>query len=103
MLPPGRWGQQLKNQFIAGRSGDVIGLPAPFVLPDQTPANHYTGYAYDRQVPLMISGPGVRRGRYHQVIHIIDLVPTLSAALGTIHPALAEGRVLHEVLNRSLP
>ena len=54
-------------------------------------------------MPLILSGPGVRRGRYHQVIHIIDLVPTLSAALGTIHPALAEGRVLHEVLNQSLP
>ncbi len=103
VLPPGRWGQQLKNQFIAGRSGDVIGLAAPFVLPDKTPANHYTGYAYDRQVPLIISGPGIRRGRYHQVINVIDLVPTLSAALGTIHPALAEGRVLHELLNQSDP
>lgn len=99
MVPPGRWGQQLKNQFVQGRSGDVIGIPAPFVLPDSTPANHYTGYAYDRQVPLIISGPGIRRGRYHQVVNVIDLVPTLAAALGTIHPAMAEGRVLHEVLN----
>ena len=100
ILPPGRWGQQLKNQFVPGRSGDVIGIPAPFVLPDKTPANHYTGYAYDRQVPLLISGPGIRQGRYHQVVNIIDLMPTLSAAIGTIHPALAEGRVLHEILNQ---
>ena len=46
-----------------------------------------------------MSGPGIRRGRYHQVVNVIDLVPTLAAALGTLHPAMTEGRVLHEVLN----
>ena len=100
VLPPGRWGQQLKNQFVTGRSGDIIGIPAPVVLPDQKTVGHDTGYTYDRQVPLIISGPGIRRGRYHQVINIIDLVPTLASALGTIHPTIAEGRVLQEILNR---
>ena len=95
---PGLWGEQLENSFVAGRSGDVIGIPAPFTLPDGTPANHYTGYSYDRQVPLLMMGPGIRQGRHPGAVEIIDLAPTIATLLGTIHPAMAEGRVLVEAL-----
>ena len=97
-LPPGRWGQQTRNGYVPGRSGEVVGIPKPFVLPDADPANHYTGYAYDRQVPLILAGPGIRAGRFHQVVQVIDIVPTFAALLGTLHPAMSEGRVLHEIV-----
>ena len=67
-------------------------------MPSESRANHFTGYSYDRQVPLLLAGPGVRSGRFLKPINVIDLVPTLATLLGSLHPAMSEGRVLDEAL-----
>jgi len=45
-----------------GRSGDVAFVVAPYWLEAGLPASHGTPYAYDREVPLLALGPGLRAG-----------------------------------------
>ena len=44
------------------RCGDVMMSLAPYWLEGATRASHGTPHSYDREVPLLISGPGVARG-----------------------------------------
>jgi hypothetical protein len=98
-LPPGQFERQIKKTFYAGRSGHVIGIQKPFyVTAGKNEANHMTGYAYDRTVPIVLSGWGIKPGLYAQDAEVIDIAPTLTFLLGVMPPALSEGRVLNEAL-----
>lgn len=99
--PAGRVGEQAMRSYVPGRSGDVVGVPLPYWIPRSTKAHHWTGYSFDRMVPLLMAGWGIRRARFAHTVDIVDLAPTLATLAGTLHPALSEGRVLHEAL--SLP
>ncbi len=44
------------------RSGDVVVLLEPYWSTITTPATHGTPYAFDREVPLFVLGPGFGRG-----------------------------------------
>ncbi|MCA9544259.1 MAG: hypothetical protein KC613_07700, partial [Myxococcales bacterium] len=96
-LPPEPDRTRILNQYVPGRSGDVVALPAPFVIAGDAPAVHMTGYAYDRMVPLAFAGAGIQPG-VHPGGEVVDLAPTLAWLLGVLPPALSEGRVLREAL-----
>lgn len=99
-LPPGVFERRAMKTYYPGRSGHVIALVKPFYIDgvnDHT-ANHMTGYTYDRMVPLVISGFGIKPGLYAQKAEVVDIAPTLAFILGVLPPALSEGRVLHEAL-----
>lgn len=99
-LPPGMFARQIKKTFFRGRSGQVIGIPKPFYInKTRSKATHMTGYSYDRTVPIVFSGFGIRPGVYAEKAEVIDIAPTLSFMLGVLPPALSEGRVLKEALN----
>jgi hypothetical protein len=94
-LPPGLHREQILHTYFPGRSGDLIVIPKPYWMVDGGDAvTHLTGYSYDRMVPLVISGPGVRAGVHPEYARVIDLAPTLSYLLGILPPSLSEGRVL---------
>ncbi len=57
-----------------------------------------TCYEEQVRVPLVISGPGVARGRVPTVVQTIDLLPTVLSALGIPRPARVRGRDLGAVL-----
>jgi arylsulfatase A-like enzyme len=97
-LPPQLWEQQILKTYIAGRSGDVVLIPRPHYIVTHSSTTHISGYAYDRIVPLIFSGPGIKPGVYGQKAEVIDIAPTLSFLTGTIPPSGSEGRVLHEML-----
>ena len=61
-------------------------------------ATHGSPWMYDRNVPLMISGPGVKNGRYPEDAHVVDLVPTLAYLLAVASPSGSTGVVLDEIL-----
>jgi hypothetical protein len=96
--PAGLLGEQAMRSYVPGRSGDVVGVPLPYWIPRSTKAHHWTGYSFDRMVPLLMAGWGIRRARFAHTVKIVDLAPTLATLAGTLHPALSEGRVLHEAL-----
>jgi arylsulfatase A-like enzyme len=95
-LPAGPLRQRILNQYVPGRSGDVVISLAPFVMYGAHGTRHLSGHIYDRMVPLAFTGAGVQAG-VHAHAEIIDLAPTLAWRLGILPPALSEGRVLSEV------
>jgi hypothetical protein len=100
-LPPGIFEKQILNTYFPGRSGDVILIPLPyfFASDENSKSNdHTTGYSYDRMVPLILAGAGIRAGTYLNPTHAIDIAPTLSWLMGVLPPSLSEGRILTEAL-----
>jgi arylsulfatase A-like enzyme len=93
------------RSFYPGRSADVVFLVRPFVLVGRTEGRgtgttHGTPYAYDRHVPLLFWGRGVRPGSYAMPVSAVDIAPTLATMLGVPVPAQCEGRALVEALLR---
>ncbi|MBC7371694.1 MAG: alkaline phosphatase family protein, partial [Bdellovibrionaceae bacterium] len=98
-LPPGQFGRQADKTYYRGRSGHVIGIPKPFyVNSSKNVATHITGYGYDRTVPILFSGHGVKPGLYAEKAEVVDIAPTLSFMIGVLPPALSEGKVLKSAL-----
>lgn len=99
-FPPGLLGQQVTRTYFPGRSGDLILVPRPYFTlggEGEDRASHVTGFGYDRSVPLIFSGPGIRPGKFATPAAVIDIAPTLAFIAGTLPPAQSEGRVLWEI------
>jgi predicted AlkP superfamily pyrophosphatase or phosphodiesterase len=86
--------------FHPDRSGSVYYVARPNVLIDDDSAGtgHGSPWTYDTQVPLLLYGPGVRPGTYHQAASVADIAPTLARLLGIVEPSGSIGRVLGEAL-----
>jgi predicted AlkP superfamily pyrophosphatase or phosphodiesterase len=97
-LPPGIFTEQILRTYVEGRSGDIVFIPKPYHVYSTVPTVHVTGYSYDRYVPLLMAGPGIKPGRYGETVNIVDIAPTLAFLSGTVPPSGAEGRVLFEAL-----
>jgi len=63
-----------------------------------TYATHGMPYDLDAHIPVLIMGPGVKRGRYTMPVRSVDLAPTL-AALAQVEPIEPiDGKVLTQAL-----
>jgi hypothetical protein len=87
--------------YFAGRSGQLIVVPKPYWIlefrADAEATEHGTMYSYDRRVPVLLLGGGIRRGHFATTVSPADVAPTLAALAGVKLPT-AEGRVLREAL-----
>jgi arylsulfatase A-like enzyme len=63
-------------------------------------ATHSSPYAYDRHVPILFMGPGIKAGRYDETIAPNDIAPTLATLLDIQTPSGSSGRVLIEMFTR---
>lgn len=98
LYPPGIVGQQLKNSYVPGQSGDIVLIAKPFFYEKGgSPVTHMTGWSYDRSVPIILVGRAFKPGVYPGGL-VIDIAPTISFLLGVLPPAMNEGRVLSEAL-----
>ncbi len=52
----------VRDGVFASRSGDVLVVPDAGWLFTRTTATHGSPHDYDRHVPLLVKGPGIRRG-----------------------------------------
>jgi len=88
------------NSFEGSRSGDVFVVLDAFAVPAEsdTGTTHGSPWNYDAQVPLVFWGTGFRPGTYVDPVQVIDLAPTLAAALGLDQPSGAQGRPLSKAL-----
>jgi hypothetical protein len=64
-------------------------------------AQHGTPHDYDAHVPLVFYGGPFRPGRYTDTVRVVDLAPTLAAALGVAPAERVDGRVLSQALRVS--
>jgi len=105
-LPDGELFERVAASFHEERSGDVYLVPEPgWLLGSGNAAAvltsmHGSPWSYDTHVPILMAGPGVRKGTYADPAAPRDIAPTLAELLGTASPSAATGRVLAEALER---
>jgi predicted AlkP superfamily pyrophosphatase or phosphodiesterase len=96
-----RMGVLMQRAWNRERSGDLVAITKPYWLygSGTSGTSHGTPYAYDTNVPLLLSGPKwIKPGNYGQYAETVDIAPTLAHLLHVRPPAGAEGRVLTELL-----
>ncbi|MBV8553655.1 MAG: alkaline phosphatase family protein [Acidobacteriaceae bacterium] len=86
------------NGYFPRRSGDLNLVFEPGYVPGTKGTSHFSPYAYDRRVPVLFMGPGIRAGRYDATIKPNDIAPTLATLLDIQTPSGSSGRVLTEIL-----
>jgi hypothetical protein len=86
---------------VPDRSGDLVVVTKPgwIVGPraESSATTHGSGHPYDRQVPLILLGGGVKAGRLSAGTTPADIAPTFAYVAG-IRMEGVEGRVLREAL-----
>lgn len=97
-VPDTDLGRAMLRTYFIPKGGDVVLWMLPFhfwgkYAERDTGTTHGTFYRYDADVPVLISGKGVKPGRYG-TRQMVDLAPTLSHLLGIAAPAAAEGQVI---------
>ncbi len=83
------------NSFDVERSCDLIFLPkSGRIVALSGGTTHGTPHPYDRSVPLVFLGSGVRAGSDPRVASPVDIVPTLLGRIGVALPTELDGRNL---------
>jgi predicted AlkP superfamily pyrophosphatase or phosphodiesterase len=85
------------NGYYPRRSGDISLIFEPGYMGGTSGATHSSVYAYDRHVPVLFMGPGIKAGRYDETIAPNDIAPTLATMLDIQTPDGSSGRVLREM------
>jgi hypothetical protein len=88
------------NGYYPARSGDLFIVYEPYFIPGTSGTSHYSPYAYDRHVPVLFMGPGIKAGEYNATVAPNDIAPTLATMISTQTPSGSSGRVLTEMLTR---
>lgn len=85
--------------FDRERSPDLIGLAKPYWIQGAA-ASHGSANLYDRRVPVVLYGAGIRPGRHLTPASPADIAPTLAQLTG-VTLARPDGRVLEEAIRES--
>jgi hypothetical protein len=104
-------GQAVLRSFYPERSGDVMMVNRPYWIlwkvgkDNTTGTTHGSPHPYDRHVPLLASGPGIRAGAYSEAIRPQAAAVLLARSLGIPPPAAADAVVPEQVFapNRGRP
>ena len=85
--------------YFAGRSGDLTVLVKEHWMLAATGTTHGTPYEYDRRVPVILFGAGIKPGVREETAMPADLAVTLSSLVGVRLPS-PDGKVLTGALKR---
>ncbi|WP_327030673.1 alkaline phosphatase family protein [Micromonospora sp. NBC_01740] len=96
--------QDLRRLKASDKLGDLVVEPVePYhlsTLADGAPrASH--GALPEAQVPMVLSGAGIRRGVPLRNVGLVDVAATISALLGVRPPANSQGHVMRGAVERS--
>ena len=76
-----------------GAAGVMVRLTEGTMIDIDT-ATHGSAYAYDRHVPLVFMGAGVKRGSSRETVRTVDVAPTLARLAGVTPSADIDGKPL---------
>jgi len=99
-LPPDKTGKRAANGYHSTRGADLVMVLEPYWMFGTESTTHGSPYGYDSHVPILLMGPGVKPGKYHEAAAVNDIAPTLATILEVEVPAGSMGRVLAEALVR---
>jgi predicted AlkP superfamily pyrophosphatase or phosphodiesterase len=85
---------------LEGRAGIHVRVQPNVLRWGAGVTTHGSPYDYDRQVPLVFLGAGVRPGRSSERTATVDAAPTLARLAGVPAPDDLDGRVLESALAR---
>lgn len=90
----------IQNGFDQKRSGDIIYILEPAVIPTTslTGTTHGSGLTYDTHAPLIFYGNGIKKGGTTLRSEIIDIAPTIAVLLGISFPNGTSGSPLDVML-----
>ena len=93
-----------RNAFYAPRSPHLTILLKKYLYLSSLVGGtgHGTAYDYDRHVPIVFMGDGVKAGTYKEACGPEDIAPTLALMLGLEFPREQDSRLLTEMLSRSV-
>jgi predicted AlkP superfamily pyrophosphatase or phosphodiesterase len=87
-LYPGRAGGPFSRQGVESRfASGIIGN-------GRTGTTHGSPYWYDRHVPMIFMGAGIRAGRVDNRVSTVDFAPTLASYVRVKYPSDLEGKPL---------
>lgn len=91
-----------RNAFFEPRSPQILVETRPYVYLDNYPGGtgHGTPHDYDRHVPIVFRGPGVKPGSYEGECGPEDIAATLGRLIGVDYPLQDARRVLSEMFAR---
>ncbi len=91
-----------RNSYYPGRAAGPLshlGVEVRFghhtLVSRGTGTTHGSAYGYDRFVPFLLLGPGVRPGASTTAVRTVDLAPTLARLAGVPTPADLDGRSVY--------
>lgn len=88
-------GELWRHQFHPVLSGDLfITFKENYVWRDPVGTGHGSPHAYDRQVPVVFSGPGLEPVVIGDTIRTVDVAPTVARLLGIAVPQDIDGKPL---------
>jgi hypothetical protein len=92
----GELAELYRHSYDPERSGDLVVQLARTctVSLGFTGTGHGTPYRYDRAVPILLFGPGVRPGRDPSPARTVDVAPTLARLVGVPVPGDVDGHPL---------
>jgi predicted AlkP superfamily pyrophosphatase or phosphodiesterase len=92
--------QAFVNGFFPRESPDLVIAYEPYTMPGSggRGTTHFSPYDYDKHVPILFMGPGIKAGHYDGNVSPIDIAPTLATMLSLETPSGSSGRVLTEML-----
>src|SRR5262249_12836423 len=94
--------EQLRRSFYPSRCGDVVVVLKPYHLvgePLKTGTTHGSPHPYDTHVPLVVYGPGVRRGVRLGRVSPLSLAAIFAHAVGAAPPAQADTPLPADLFN----
>jgi hypothetical protein len=89
-----------RNSFHPDRSPDldVVFKEHRLLIGGRTGTTHGSPHDYDRRVPLLFWGRGVRSVAVSEEVHTVDVAPTICRLLGISPPQDIDGRALTAAL-----
>ena len=94
---PGSLRRAAALSYFPERSGDLLILPKPnWIVGQSLATTHGSTHDYDRRVPVVFYGRGVKALRSDRPVSPADVAPTLAALLG-VTMKQAEGSALPEI------
>jgi hypothetical protein len=88
------------NGYFPRRSGDLALVYEPGYVPGSHGTSHFSPYRYDRHVPVLFMGPGIKAGHYDAEIQPNDIAATLATMLNLQTPSGSSGQVLTQMLEQ---
>ncbi|PYV88155.1 MAG: hypothetical protein DMG05_16030 [Acidobacteria bacterium] len=95
-----RFFQLFRNSFYQPRSPHIIVRLKEYVYLDERPGGtgHGSAYDYDRHIPIIFMGTGIKPGAYAEPCGPEDIAPTLAKLLGLDYPRESDSRLLLEMI-----